>query len=60
MIGVSPFQGPHCPVRAGYDIARPFGDNLCAVLTRKSFDDMDLNIGKSVWITFKANAVRIL
>jgi tungstate transport system ATP-binding protein len=36
------------------------GVSLCAVLTRKSFADMDLNIGKSVWVTFKASAVRIL
>jgi tungstate transport system ATP-binding protein len=36
------------------------GVTLCAVLTRKSFVNMGLNIGKTVWITFKANAVKVL
>lgn len=33
---------------------------LCALITRKSYHDMNLNIGKSVWLTFKASAVRVL
>jgi tungstate transport system ATP-binding protein len=36
------------------------GVSLCAVVTRKSFVGMGLNIGKSVWVTFKANAVKVL
>lgn len=36
------------------------GVSLCAVLTRKSFVNMGLNVGKTVWVTFKANAVKVL
>jgi molybdopterin-binding protein len=36
------------------------GVELCTVITRRSFDDMGLNIGKSVWATFKANAVKVI
>ena len=36
------------------------GVELCTVVTRRSFDDMGLNIGKSVWATFKANAVKVI
>jgi len=33
---------------------------LCALVTRRSYADLGLNIGKEVWATFKANAVRVL
>ena len=36
------------------------GVPLCALVTRKSFHEMNLNIGKPVWVTFKANAVKVL
>jgi len=46
-----------------------FGDSLqlsvedgavfSALITRKSFFDMNLNIGNRVWLTFKANAVKV-
>lgn len=36
------------------------GVTLCALITRKSFLDMGFNIGKSVWATFKANAVKVI
>lgn len=36
------------------------GVTLCALITRKSFLNMGFNIGKSVWVTFKANAVKII
>jgi len=32
----------------------------CALITRKSYHDMNLNIGKCVWLTFKASAMRVL
>ena len=35
------------------------GDPLVVFLTRQSFLDMELNIGKSVWTYFKATAVHI-
>ncbi|MFC1586227.1 ABC transporter ATP-binding protein [Fibrobacterota bacterium] len=35
------------------------GTVFCALITHKSFFDMGLNIGKSVWLTFKANAVKV-
>jgi molybdopterin-binding protein len=33
---------------------------LCALITRRSFLDMNMNIGKKVWVTFKANAVKVI
>ena len=36
------------------------GVSFCTLITRRSFDDMGLNIGKSVWATFKANAVKVI
>ena len=33
---------------------------LCALITRRSYLNMDMNIGKSVWVTFKANAVKLI
>lgn len=36
------------------------GKVFCVAVTEKSFHRMSLNIAKPVWITFKANAVRIL
>ena len=36
------------------------GVSLCALITRRSFLDMDMNIGRSVWVTFKANAVKVI
>ncbi len=35
------------------------GDPLIVFLTRQSFLDMDINIGKSVWTYFKATAVHV-
>ncbi len=36
------------------------GVDFCAVVTSKSFYKMGLNIGKKVWITFKASAVQVI
>jgi tungstate transport system ATP-binding protein len=36
------------------------GVNLCSVLTRMSFEKMDLGVGKPVWLAFKASSVKIL
>ena len=36
------------------------GVMLSAQITRRSFDQMGLNIGHRVWVTFKASAVRVL
>ena len=33
---------------------------LCALITHRSFTDMNLNVGKHVWVTFKANAVKVI
>jgi molybdate/tungstate transport system ATP-binding protein len=35
------------------------GEPLVVFLTRQSFLDMELNIGKSVWTYFKATAVHL-
>lgn len=35
------------------------GDPLVVFLTRQSFLDMDINIGKPVWVHFKATAVHV-
>jgi len=34
--------------------------SLCAVLTRKSLAAMGLTVGRNVWLTFKASAVKVL
>lgn len=36
------------------------GVEFCALVTRRSYYDMGLNIGKKVWATFKANSVKVL
>jgi tungstate transport system ATP-binding protein len=36
------------------------GVTLCALVTRKSFVEMNLHVGDPVWATFKANAVKRL
>lgn len=33
---------------------------LCALVTKKSYVDLGLNIGKEIWATFKANAVKVI
>lgn len=43
-------------LRIFVDAGLPF----CALVTRRSYGDMGLNVGHPVWITFKANAVRVL
>ena len=35
------------------------GIDFHVLITHKSFHDMELNIGKEVWITFKANSVKV-
>ncbi len=35
------------------------GDPLVVFLTRQSFLDLEINIGKSVWTYFKATAVHV-
>jgi len=57
------FRGPITRVDGTDEGLRLFVDigvSLCAVLTRKSFDDMRLNVGQTVWVTFKASAVKVL
>jgi len=34
------------------------GTTFCALITHRSFHQMKLNIGKKVWITFKANSIK--
>jgi tungstate transport system ATP-binding protein len=36
------------------------GADFCAVISKRSFLDMRLNIGTPVWVTFKASAVKVL
>jgi len=36
------------------------GTQFCALITRRSYDNMGLNIGKKVWATFKANSIKVL
>jgi len=36
------------------------GATICALITRRSFLDLDLNIGRRVWVTFKASAVKVI
>jgi tungstate transport system ATP-binding protein len=35
------------------------GITFCALITHRSFHGMELNIGKKIWVTFKANAVKV-
>ena len=36
------------------------GVSLCALVTVRSFEGMGLNVGRQVWVTFKATAVHVL
>ena len=36
------------------------GAVFCALITHHSFYNMKLNIGKEVWVTFKANSVKAI
>jgi len=36
------------------------GVAFCALITRSSYEQLNLNIGKEIWLTFKATAVRVL
>ncbi|MCP4652721.1 MAG: ABC transporter ATP-binding protein [Candidatus Omnitrophica bacterium] len=36
------------------------GVEFCALITHHSFYNMSLNIGKKVWLTFKANSIKVL
>lgn len=50
-------------VEAQGDSLRVFVDvgvSLCARITARSYQEMGLNAGRRVWVTFKATAVRIL
>lgn len=33
---------------------------FCALITHRSFHNLQLNIGKKVWVTFKANSVKVI
>lgn len=55
------FHGPIIRVEDINGSLRVFVDAgvvLCALITHRSFTDMNLNVGKPVWVTFKANAVK--
>ena len=57
------FRGTITRAEASGDSVRVFldvGVSLAAVLTRKSFETMGLNIGRSVWATFKASALKLV
>lgn len=43
-------------LRVFVDIGVP----MCALVTRRSYDGMNLNVGRDVWVTFKANAVKVI
>ena len=57
------FQGPISKAEVANGSVRVFvnvgGVSLCALLTKTSFTAMNLNVGKVVWATFKANAVKV-
>jgi tungstate transport system ATP-binding protein len=36
------------------------GVTFCALITQRSYSSMGLNIGKKVWLTFKANSIKLL
>ena len=44
----------------GLRVFTDVGVTLCAVMTRMSFEKMDLGVGKPVWLAFKASSVKIL
>jgi tungstate transport system ATP-binding protein len=57
------FRGPVTKIENVDGSIRVFVDagiNLCAMITQRSFSAMDVNIGRDVWLTFKANAVRVI
>ena len=57
------FRGPITKIEDVNGSLRVFvniGVTLCSLITRKSYHDMHLNVGKDVWVTFKANAVRVI
>jgi tungstate transport system ATP-binding protein len=57
------FHGPITKVEDVDGSLRVFVDTgvvLCAMITHRSFSEMALNVGKPVWATFKANAVKII
>lgn len=36
------------------------GIDFCSLITQQSYSDLGLNVGKEVWVTFKANAVKVI
>ncbi|MBN1671837.1 MAG: ABC transporter ATP-binding protein [Kiritimatiellae bacterium] len=53
---VTKIEGTDETVRVFVDV----GTTLCAAITRHSLLAMGLNVGKRVWVTFKATAVKVL
>jgi len=45
------------PARMGMEIIIDIGINISALLTLESVEKLDIGIGKTVWISFKASAV---
>lgn len=57
------FHGPVSRVEDADGSVRVFVDvgcPLCALITRRSYADLELNVGDDVWVTFKANSVNVL
>ena len=57
------FEGTVTRAETQGDALRIFVDvgvPLCALITTRSFEEMGLNVGRRVWVTFKATAVRVL
>ncbi len=57
------FEGTVTRAEVQGDSLRVFldvGVPLCALVTSRSFEGMGLNVGRRVWVTFKATSVRVL
>lgn len=57
------FQGTITRVDAADGFLRIYVDigvSLCATLTHKSFEELGLNAGQRVWVTFKASAIKTI
>lgn len=47
------------PTVNGLEIIVDIGVKLVVIITEKSYSRLDLNMGKSVWVSFKASAVHV-
>ncbi len=47
------------PARIGIDVTVDIGIDIVSVITSNSLNELDLSIGKTVWINFKASSCKI-